>query len=114
MSTSAHDIFTRHRLTVNDYHRMSDAGILIESSRVELIEGEVIDMTPVGSQHAGIVSHLSKLLTMAVDASAIVWVQNPVILGNYSEPQPDIALLLPRTDFYKSSTSESRRHAARR
>lgn len=62
MSSTAEDLLIRHRLTVNDYHRMGEAGILHEDSRVELIEGEIIDMAPIGSLHAGTVRHLSRLL----------------------------------------------------
>lgn len=58
-------------------------------------------MAPIGSRHAGIVDHLTRLLTFAVGEKAIVRVQNPIILGQYSEPEPDIALLKPRADFYK-------------
>ncbi len=80
---------------------MGEAGILHEDDRVELIEGDIVDMTPIGSWHAGAVAHLGRLLDRAVGDCAIVWVQNPVILNNLSEPEPDLALLLPRRDFYK-------------
>jgi len=58
MSTSPHDILRRHRLTVHSFHRMGEAGILREDDRVELIEGELVDMTPIGSRHAGTVAQL--------------------------------------------------------
>lgn len=103
MSSLAEDLLKRHRLTVSDYHRMGEAGILNEDSRVELIEGEIIDMAPIGSRHAGTVSQLSRLLERAVGDHAIIWTQNPFILDDHSEPEPDIALLRPRADFYKSS-----------
>jgi Uma2 family endonuclease len=90
----------RHRLTVEDFHRMVEAGILGEDVRVELIEGELIDMPPVGSKHAGTVTRLSRMLTLAVSGKAIVYAQNPVVFRQYSEPQPDIALLKPRADDY--------------
>lgn len=103
MSSAAEDLLMRHRLTVGDYNRMGEVGILHEDSRVELIEGEIIDMAPIGSSHAGTVSQLSRLLERAVGNHAIVWTQNPIILGEHSEPEPDIALLRPRHDFYKTS-----------
>lgn len=91
----------RHRLTVADYQRMGDTGVFAENARVELIEGEIFDMAPIGSLHAGTVSHLSRLLMQAVGDRAIVSIQNPVVLGQRSEPEPDLALLRPRADFYK-------------
>jgi hypothetical protein len=95
--------YTRHRLTVDDYYRMAEAGILREDDRVELIEGEIIDMAPIGSTHAGTVKRLANLLMAAVGDTAIVSVQDPVRLGPRSEPQPDIALLRPRADYYTSA-----------
>lgn len=103
MTTIAQDFFHRHRLTVDDFHHMGKAGILPEDSRVELIEGEIIDMAPIGSQHAGAVKRLLRLFDRAVGDAAIVSAQDPIMLGTHSEPQPDIALLRPRDDFYASS-----------
>lgn len=103
MSGTAQDLLQKHRLTIGDYHRMGEAGILHENSRVELIEGELIDMAPIGSQHAGTVKQLSRLFNLAVGQTAIVSTQDPLILDKHSEPQPDIMLLRPRDDFYKSS-----------
>jgi Uma2 family endonuclease len=90
----------RHRLDVDDYHRMADAGILGKHDRVELIDGELIDMAPIGQGHAAIVSRLTRALVMAGDRISIVWPQNPVQLDRYSEPQPDLAILRYRADFY--------------
>jgi Uma2 family endonuclease len=103
MSTHAQDILQRHRLNVDEYHRMGRAGILPEDSRVELINGEIIDMAPIGSRHAGSVSQLNALLERATGDAAIVWVQNPIALSDHTEPQPDLALLRPREDFYKTA-----------
>jgi Uma2 family endonuclease len=100
MSSTAREIYRRHRYTVNDYYRMGEAGIFNENSRVELIEGEVVDMPPIGSWHAGLTAKVQSLLSRAVGEKAIVWVQNPIRLDDFSEPQPDIALLRPRPDFY--------------
>ena len=94
----------RHRrLTVEDYYRMGEVGILQPNERVELIEGKIIDMAPPGDLHAGTVNQLANLLQRAAGDRAIVGVQNPVMLDRYSEPQPDLALLVPRADFYKSA-----------
>lgn len=93
----------RHRLTVEDYYRMGEAGILRPDERVELIDGEIIDMAPPGSLHAGTVTQLASLLQRAAGDHALLQVQNPVRLDRYSEPQPDLTLLRPRADFYKSA-----------
>jgi Uma2 family endonuclease len=82
---------------------MGETGILGPQVRCELIEGEIIDMSPIGSRHAGTVSHLSRLLNRAAGNSAVIAVQNPVILNDNSEPEPDIALLKPRADFYRNA-----------
>ncbi len=91
----------RHRLTVDDYYRMAEVGILDHESRVELIDGEIIDMAPPGSAHAATVLYLTQVLVRAVGDRALVLAQNPVRFSKYSEPQPDLALLLPRDDFYR-------------
>jgi Uma2 family endonuclease len=103
MPSAAYDIFQRHHLTVAEYYRMAETGILAPDARVELIEGEIIDMPPIGSPHASTVFFISDRLRDATKGVAFVWVQNPIRLGQHSEPQPDIALLRPRPDFYHSS-----------
>ena len=103
MPTSAQDNLQRHRLNVDEYHRMASAGILPEDSRVELINGEIIDMAPIGSRHAAAVKQLTRILSRAVGDTAIVSVQDPVHLDDHTEPQPDLALLRPREDFYKTA-----------
>jgi Uma2 family endonuclease len=92
----------RHRLDADDYHRMAEAGILGESDRVELIDGELIDMAPIGQGHAAIVSRLNRALVLAGDRIGIVWPQSSVRLNRYSEPQPDIAILRYQADFYET------------
>lgn len=99
MSASAPEVLQRHRLTVRDYHRMAEAGILGEGERVELIEGEIIDMAPIGSHHAGAVMLVGNRIKLAVGESAIVSAQNPLILDDFSEIEPDVVLLTPRPDF---------------
>ena len=93
----------RRSFTVEEYYRMARVGILTEDDRVELIEGEIIKMTPVGSRHAACVDRLTHLFSASVRGQAIVRVQNPVRLSERSEPQPDLALLRFRPDFYASS-----------
>jgi Uma2 family endonuclease len=88
---------------VADYDRMGEVGLFSPSERVELIEGEIVDMAPIGCEHAGTVNYLTGLLGAALAGRAIVATQNPVVLGLHSEPQPDIALLCPRADFYRGS-----------
>ena len=90
----------RRRFTVKEFHHMGEAGILTEDDRVELIDGEIVHMTPIGSRHAACVKRFIRLLTTAVGDRAIVAAQDPVVLGPDSEPQPDVALLRPRPDFY--------------
>ncbi|MDR7554009.1 MAG: Uma2 family endonuclease [Armatimonadota bacterium] len=85
----------RRRFTVDEYERMALAGILSEDDRVELIEGEIVEMTPIGSRHADVVTRLTMLLARAVGDRALVSVQNPVRLDRYSEPQPDLTVLRP-------------------
>lgn len=92
----------RHKLDVDDYHRMAEAGILAEDDRVELIEGDIIDMAPIGEDHAATVGVLTGLLVRAFGERAIVWPQNPVRLDRMSEPQPDFTVLRPRADGYRN------------
>ena len=92
----------RHRLlTVDDYHKMGEVGILCEDDRVELIDGELIEMAPIGSDHSGTVIQLTASVSAALAGRAFLSTQNPVRLGTYSEPQPDIAILRCRDDFYR-------------
>ncbi len=93
----------RRGFTVEEYYRIAQAGILTGDDRVELIEGEIIKMTPVGSRHAACVDRLTRLFSARAGWQAIVRVQNPIRLGERSEPQPDLALLRFRSDFYASS-----------
>ena len=90
----------KHTFTVDEYHRMGEAGILSEDDRVELIEGEIVDMTPIGDRHISAVDRLNELFSQALAGRVIVRVQNPIRLGERNEPQPDIVLLRRRDDFY--------------
>ena len=82
---------------------MGEAGIIAPDVRVELIQGEIIDMTPIGCGHAGLVKHLNKILIQTVGDAVVVGVQDPVVLDDFSEPEPDLALLRFRGDFYTKS-----------
>lgn len=91
---------TRRRFSVDEYYRMAAAGIFTEDDRVELIEGEVVQMVPIGDRHAAHVDKLVWVFSRRVGDQAIIRVQNPLRLGSHSEPQPDVVLLRPRADFY--------------
>lgn len=93
----------RRPFTADEYHRMAQAGILCEDDRVELLDGEIVEMVPIGPGHAACVDRVNRLLSERLGRRAIVRVQNPVRLGERSEPQPDLALLAPRPDFYASA-----------
>jgi Uma2 family endonuclease len=95
---------TRKRFNVDEYYRMVDAGILCARDRVELIEGEIIEMSPIGSRHAACVDRALDLFTAAFRGRAIVTVQHPLRLNRYNEPQPDLAVLKPRADYYASQS----------
>jgi Uma2 family endonuclease len=101
-------VLKTRRFTVDDYHRMGDAGILTEDDRVELLAGEIIDISPIGPLHAGTVGRLTALFASRLGTRAFVWIQNPILLRSEdSEPQPDVALLRPRSDFYTSAHPEA-------
>ena len=93
----------RHRISVDAFHRMGEAGILGAANRVELIDGEIIDMSPIGALHAAIVARLSSYFSQRLGGAAVVWCQNPVRLDDTSEPESDIAILRPRPDFYMTA-----------
>jgi Uma2 family endonuclease len=84
---------SRHRLTLDDYHRLGEAGILGEDDRVELLEGQLVDMSPIGPRHALAIDALNELLVLAAAGRAWVRVQNPIVLDDTSEPQPDFTLV---------------------
>jgi Uma2 family endonuclease len=90
----------RRLFTVEEYHRMADMGILGEDERVELIEGEIVQMVPIGPPHVGCVINLTRLFITRLGDRAVVSPQNPVVIGSRSEPQPDLVLLRPRAVSY--------------
>jgi Uma2 family endonuclease len=97
--------FERHKFTADEYHRMGEAGIFTEDDRVELIEGDIIQMAPVGDPHVNAVDRLNEVFVIAVAGKARVSVQNPVRLSPRSEPQPDL-LILRRESFGRAGLPE--------
>ena len=89
----------RYRLTVEDYHRMAEAGILGEEDRVELIEGELIQMPPIGAKHAEVVDYINDVFSRQVGDDKRVRIQNPVQLSDYGELYPDVTILRKRRYF---------------
>ena len=90
----------RYRFTVDQHHQMAEAGIFSPDCRVELIDGEIFEMTPIDPWHARVVNRLTHRFVTGLGERAVVHAQNPVGLDARSEPQPDIMLLKPREDFY--------------
>ena len=95
-----------YRFTVDDFARMGEAGIFTEDDRVELIEGEILQMTPVGALHAGVVSRLTELIITRLAGKAHVSVQNPIRLADDTEPQPDLVVARRRESFYSDRHPE--------
>ncbi|MEO7854093.1 MAG: Uma2 family endonuclease [Rubrivivax sp.] len=96
-------VMRRHRISTEDYHRMGAAGVFAPDARVELIDGEVIDIAPRGTRHWAAVTRIDHLLRPCIGDRALVAVQTSIRLGRHSEPQPDIALVKPRDDFYSKA-----------
>ena len=98
---------SRKRFTVEDYYRMANAGILAPGDRVELIDGEIIQMSPIGTRHLGCVNATNAVFLDAFKGRAVISGQNPVQLSDFTEPQPDIVLLKVRNDFYRGKHPEA-------
>jgi len=95
---------TRRRFDVDAYYRMAEAGVLGDARRVELIDGEIIDLAAIGSPHAAVTNRLVRgFARAAADGLVLLTVQNPLRLDAYNEPQPDLMLLRPRADDYRTS-----------
>lgn len=90
------------RFSVSEYYRMAEVGILGRDERVELVEGVIVEMSAMGSRHAACVDRLNRHLNSLVGGEMLVRVQSPIRLDDASEPEPDLALLKPREDFYSS------------
>ncbi len=91
-----------HRFSVKDYYRLAETGVLRPGERVELLDGNIIDMAPIGPLHAGLVMRFNRLLHECAKDRWLISVHNPVRLGDYSEPEPDLMLLRPSADDYCS------------
>ncbi|WP_448381042.1 Uma2 family endonuclease [Gloeomargarita sp.] len=89
----------RHRFSVAQYHRMIEAGIFAPDERLELIHGELVTMSPINCRHAAGVNRLNVILGRRLNQRALHIIQNPITLAD-SEPQPDVAIVRWRDDFY--------------
>lgn len=100
----------RHRFTLDEYHRLGEMGVFSEDDRIELLDGEIIEMTPIGLRHAACVKRLNALLGHQVGTRSILSIQDPLRVLD-SEPLPDIAILHYRADFYadKAAAAEDAR-----
>src|SRR5437867_1171529 len=96
----------RRRFTIEEYERMMETGILTQDDRVELIEGEIVEMSPIGDAHAAFVANLNHLLVHGVGDRARVWVQGPLRVPPRSKPQPDLALLRSRSYVRAGATTD--------
>jgi len=94
---------TRHRINAEQFHKMAEVGMFVPGERVELIEGEVLDMAPIGSFHCGNLNWLNQTFVEATHGNAIVHIQNALRLSPIVEVYPDLALLKPRADFYRKA-----------
>lgn len=103
MQRGSETVLRHRRFDVDEYRRLAEAGILHEDDRVELIEGEIVQMSAVGTRHAACVRFLTRICVRAVSDPVCVSVQNPVRLGPYSEPEPDVTVLRPRADGYSTA-----------
>ncbi|MFM7716640.1 MAG: Uma2 family endonuclease, partial [Microcystis sp.] len=91
------------KFTVEEYEKMATEGIIKPDEKVELIRGEIIKMSPMGTRHASSVDRLIQLFYQKLGQKIILRVQNPIRLNNNSQPEPDLSLLIPRPDFYDAA-----------
>src|SRR5262245_15952275 len=92
---------TKKLFTVEDYYRMVDAGILRADDRTELIKGEIVQMSPVGLRHAAVTNRAAAIFIPLLKEKAIVQVMNPITLGQFNEPVPDLSIVKYRADYYE-------------
>ena len=92
---------SKHRFTVTDYYRMAETGVLRPDARVELLNGEIIDMSPIGPFHGDVTTYLTEVFAAASKGRWRTRVQNPVRLDEHSEPQPDLVLAKPIAETYR-------------
>ncbi len=103
MSESINISLPTYQFSVDAYHRLVEVGILNENDKVELIEGQIIQMTPIKSPHAACVDRLGDLLRILFVKKSIVRSQNPITLGEHSEPEPDLAVVKYKADYYENA-----------
>lgn len=96
-----------HKFDVEQYQLMGKAGVFHPEARVELIDGEIISMTPIGLRHSITINRFNQFFVPNLKGRGIVSIQNPIRLPNYSEPQPDIVILGHRDDFYEGKFPEA-------
>ena len=97
----------RRRFTLDQYHLMGHTRVLGVDDRVELVGGEIVEMSSIHTRHAGTVARIANLFATRLDRRALVWTQNPLLLAQHqSEPLPDLMLLVPRADFYVGGLPE--------
>ena len=92
---------TQHRFNLKEYYRMAETGVLPPDARVELLDGKVIDMSPIGPFHGGVTDYLNEVFAAASKGRWRTRVQNSLRLDDHSEPQPDLVLARPAPDFYR-------------
>ncbi|MCB0630993.1 MAG: Uma2 family endonuclease [Saprospiraceae bacterium] len=97
----------KYRFTVDEYHQMGTAGIFQHGERVELIQGEIFEMSPINSPHAGTIKLLNRMFTALLGNQFIIGIQDPIQLDKYSEPEPDLCVLTFREDMYIKSHPQS-------
>jgi len=95
--------FPVRRLSVTEYHKMGEIGMFEENEYVELIDGVIREMSPKGSRHTASVSNLTNLLPLLLAGKALIRVQDPIVLDDNTEPEPDVAVIKPRNDNYSES-----------
>ncbi len=100
--TLATETVRKHLTDINEWQKLGDANIFPPESRLELIDGEILEMVPIGCNHSGHLNRINKLFTVLTADCADTSVQNPLQLGDLSEPEPDFMLLKPSADFYCS------------
>ena len=93
----------KHSFTVSEYERMGEADVFPPDARFELIEGEIIEMSPIGSRHAACVNIISDVFNKQLRGKSIVRTQSPIVLDDFSEPEPDVAILKFREDYYREA-----------
>jgi len=90
----------KRMINVNEYHKMAEVGILKSTDRLELLNGEIVYMSPIGSKHAGIVDRLADFLTDLLKGNYTIKIQAPILLNDTNEPEPDITICTYRSDYY--------------